>query len=182
MAFLLNILWFILGGGFAAGLLWLVTGLILMVTVVGIPFGFAAFRIAGFAAFPFGKELVDARAVGEERIAGTGLANILWIVLAGIWLALSHILAGISLCLTIIGIPFGFCPLQAGRGLFFSSGKAVRIEIDKQAGRKGVLPEGSDGGPSGSSRRLHRSLRVENVDFFEIVSQILPFVGTQDPQ
>jgi len=108
MTFLLNLLWFVLGGGWAAGLLWLLTGCILMLTVVGIPFGWAAFRIAGFAAFPYGKTLVDARAVGEVVITGTTLANILWIIFAGIWLAISHILAGISLCLTIIGIPFGF--------------------------------------------------------------------------
>jgi uncharacterized membrane protein YccF (DUF307 family) len=123
MAFLLNILWFVFGGGVVAGLLWLLTGLILMLTVVGIPFGFAAFRIAGFAAFPFGKELVDARVVGQERIAGTSLANILWIVLAGIWLAISHVLAGISLCLTIIGIPFGFAHFRLAGVCFSPLGK-----------------------------------------------------------
>ena len=123
MAFLLNIIWFVFGGGVVAGLLWLLTGFILMLTVVGIPFGFAAFRIAGFAAFPFGKELVDARVLGEERIAGTGLANILWILLAGIWLAISHVLAGISLCLTIIGIPFGFAHFRLAGVCFSPLGK-----------------------------------------------------------
>lgn len=123
MALLLNILWFILGGGWAAGLLWLLTGCILMLTVVGIPFGWAAFRIAGFAFFPFGKELVDARDMGEERMTGTSLANLLWIVLAGIWLALSHILAGASLCLTIIGIPFGFAHFKLAGVCFAPLGK-----------------------------------------------------------
>ncbi|MCG8685135.1 MAG: YccF domain-containing protein [Desulfobacterales bacterium] len=123
MAFLLNLLWFVLGGGWAAGLLWLFTGGILMLTVVGIPFGWAAFRIAGFAAFPFGKELVDARDIGDERMVGTSLANILWIVLAGIWLAISHILAGISLCLTIIGIPFGFAHFRLAGVCFAPLGK-----------------------------------------------------------
>lgn len=123
MAFLLNLLWFVLGGGWAAGLLWLFTGGILMLTVVGIPFGWAAFRIAGFAAFPFGKELVDARDVGDERMVGTSLANILWIVLAGIWLAISHILVGISLCLTIIGIPFGFAHFRLAGVCFAPLGK-----------------------------------------------------------
>ena len=128
MAFLLNIIWFVFGGGVVAGLLWLFTGLILMLTVVGIPFGFAAFRIAGFAAFPFGKELVDARVLGEERIAGTGLANILWILLAGIWLAISHVLAGISLCLTIIGIPFGFAHFRLAGVCFSPLGKRSVIK------------------------------------------------------
>lgn len=108
MALILNILWFIIGGGIVSGFLWLVAGCLLSITVVGVPFGIAAFRIAGFAAFPFGKELVDARALGEERITGTGLANFLWFILAGIWLAISHVTAGVAYCITLIGIPFGF--------------------------------------------------------------------------
>ncbi len=123
MALILNILWFVLGGGLVAGLLWVLTGTILILTIVGIPFGYAAFRIAGFAAFPFGKELVDARVVGEERVVGTGLANVLWIVLAGIWLAISHVLAGIGLCLTIIGIPFGFAHFRLAGVCFAPLGK-----------------------------------------------------------
>ncbi len=123
MALVLNILWFVFGGGLVAGLLWMLLGTILILTIVGIPFGYAAFRIAGFAAFPFGKELVDARIVGEERVVGTGLANILWIVLAGIWLAISHVLAGIGLCLTIIGIPFGFAHFRLAGVCFAPLGK-----------------------------------------------------------
>jgi uncharacterized membrane protein YccF (DUF307 family) len=123
MTFLLNLLWFILGGGWAAGLLWIFTGCILTLTVVGIPFGWAAFRIAGFAAFPYGKTLVDARALGEDVITGTTLANILWIVFAGIWLAISHIAAGISLCLTIIGIPFGFAHFRLAAVCFAPLGR-----------------------------------------------------------
>lgn len=125
MALLLNIIWFIFGGGFVAWLLWILTGGLLFITVVGIPFGWAAFRIAGFVAFPFGKDLVDARVVGEERVAGTGLANFLWIILAGIWLAISHILAGASLCLTIIGIPFGFAHFRLAMVCFAPLGKRV---------------------------------------------------------
>ncbi len=123
MALILNIIWFIFGGGLVAWLLWVVLGGLLFLTVVGIPFGFAAFRIAGFAAFPFGKELVDSRAVGEERIMGTGMANFLWIILAGIWLAISHILAGAGLCLTIIGIPFGFAHFRLALICFAPLGK-----------------------------------------------------------
>lgn len=123
MALILNIIWFVFGGGFVAWLLWVVLGGLLFLTVVGIPFGFAAFRIAGFAAFPFGKELVDSRAVGEERLLGTGLANFLWIILAGVWLAISHILAGATLCLTIIGIPFGFAHFRLAAVCFAPLGK-----------------------------------------------------------
>jgi uncharacterized membrane protein YccF (DUF307 family) len=67
---LLNILWFIFGGGLVAGVAWLLLGLLLAITVVGIPFAIAAFRIAGFAAWPFGRTLVDARTVGDEQIVG----------------------------------------------------------------------------------------------------------------
>ncbi len=123
MVLILNMLWFIFGGGLLAWILWVLLGCLLYITIIGIPFGIAAFRIAGFAAFPFGKELVDSRALGEERITGTGLANFLWIVLAGIWLAISHIIAGASLCLTIIGIPFGFAHFRLAGVCFAPLGK-----------------------------------------------------------
>lgn len=123
MILILNILWFIIGGGFISWLLWILLGSLLFITVAGIPFAFAAFRIAGFAAFPFGRELVDARVLGEKRIVGTSLANFLWIILAGIWLALSHLIAGISLCLTIIGIPFGIAHFRLAGVCFAPLGK-----------------------------------------------------------
>ena len=123
MAFVGNVLWFVFGGGIIAWFFWVVSGILLAVTIVGLPFAIAAFRIAGFAAFPFGKELVDARLVGEERILGTGLANFLWIILAGVWLAISHALAGISCCLTIIGIPFGIAHFKLAMVSFAPLGK-----------------------------------------------------------
>ncbi len=125
MRLLGNILWFVFGGGIIAGLSWLLMGLFLAITVVGIPFAVAAFRIAGFAAFPFGRELVDARVVGEERIFGTELANLLWIVLAGIWLTIGHAISGVALCLTIIGIPFGLAHFKLASVSFAPLGKRV---------------------------------------------------------
>ncbi len=122
MAFILNVLWFVLGGCLTS-LLWILLGCLLFITIIGIPFGHAAFRIAGFAAFPFGKELVDSRALGEKRVTGTALANFLWIILAGIWLALSHITAGVTLCLTIMGIPFGFAHFRLAGVCFAPLGK-----------------------------------------------------------
>ncbi|GAB6146982.1 YccF domain-containing protein [Desulfocicer niacini] len=123
MTLLLNIIWFFFGGGLISWFLWMILGSLLFITIIGIPFAYAAFRIAGFAAFPFGKELVDSRVMGEDRIAGTGLANFLWIILAGIWLAVSHILVGASLCLTIIGIPFGFAHFRLAMVCFAPLGK-----------------------------------------------------------
>ena len=125
MRLLGNILWFLFGGGIIASLSWLLTGLALGITVVGIPFAIAAFRIAGFAAFPFGRELVDARAIGETRIVGTGLANLLWIVLAGIWLTVGHVILGVVLCLTLIGIPFGLAHFKLASVSFAPLGKRV---------------------------------------------------------
>lgn len=102
-----NILWFVFGGGIFAWIGWMFGGVLLAISVVGLPFAFAAFRIAGFAAFPFGKRLVDAEQVGETRIVGTGIANIIWMIFAGVWLFIAHALAGVACCLTLIGIPFG---------------------------------------------------------------------------
>lgn len=123
MALLGNVLWFVFGGGFAAWLAWVLLGLLLCLTVVGIPFGVAALRISGFAAFPFGKVVVDARLTGDERIPGTALANFLWIILAGIWLTLSHVVAGVGYCLTVIGIPFGLAHFKLAAVSFAPLGK-----------------------------------------------------------
>ena len=123
MALLGNLLWFFLGGGIVSFFLWIFFGIIMAITVVGFPFAIAAFRIAGFAAFPFGKELVDARLVGESRILGTSLANFLWIVFAGLWLAISHTIAALMYFISIIGIPFGLAHLKLARVTFAPLGK-----------------------------------------------------------
>lgn len=107
LAILLNVLWIVVGGGIGGFFFWIIAGVLLAITIVGLPFSFAAFRIARFALLPFGQKLVAAQAVGDMRIPGTMLANILWFILAGIWLWLYHVIVGIGLCLTIIGIPFG---------------------------------------------------------------------------
>ncbi len=125
MRLLGNILWFLIGGGLPMALAWLGTGLVLAVTVVGFPFAVAAWRIAGFAAFPFGRELVDARVVGGTRIPFTGLANLLWILFAGIWLTIGHLLLGLAYCVTIIGIPFGLAHFKLAGVSFAPLGQRV---------------------------------------------------------
>ena len=126
MTLLLNLLWFIVGGGFLAGAAWIGLGCLLAITVVGLPFAVAAFRIAGFAAWPFGRTLFDVRELGERPIPGTGVANVLWVVFAGVWLWISHVIAGIGLCATIIGIPFGFAHFRLAAVSFAPLGKRVR--------------------------------------------------------
>jgi uncharacterized membrane protein YccF (DUF307 family) len=140
MAFVGNLLWFVFGGGFFALLGWLLLGLLLCCTVVGIPFGLAAFRIAGFAAFPFGRELVDARLLGEKRIVGTGLANFLWVILAGLWLAIGHVLAGISCFLAfflVFPIFFGMAHFKLAGVCFAPLGKKpVTRQMAEEARKK----------------------------------------------
>jgi uncharacterized membrane protein YccF (DUF307 family) len=102
MRLLLNIIWFVLCG------LWLAIGyafaaLICFILIVTIPFGIAALRIALFALWPFGKTVVRRADAG----IASGIGNVLWLLLCGWWLALGHLITGILLCITIIGIPLG---------------------------------------------------------------------------
>ena len=111
MNLVLNILWFVLGG-FIAGTLWMVAGLLLLVTVVGAPWAFAAFRIGRFSYAPFGRQAIPRmRDDLGTGCLGLGL-NVIWLVLGGWYLAIQHILIGAGLCLTVIGIPFGLQHLK----------------------------------------------------------------------
>ena len=134
MAFVGNLLWFVLGGGIFSGLMWLLMGAIFAVTIVGLPFSMAAFRIAAFSAFPFGRELIDGRLLGKDRMAGTGFVNFLWCFLAGFWLALFHALAGVGLCISVVGIPFGLAHFKLSQVSFAPLGKViVRSDVAKLA-------------------------------------------------
>ncbi|MCQ0017960.1 YccF domain-containing protein [Actinomadura madurae] len=82
---------------------YVVAGIICCVLIVTIPFGIAAFRIAAFTLWPFGRTAVPKRSAG----LGSTLGNIIWIIVAGWWLALGHLVTGVLLCISIIGIPFG---------------------------------------------------------------------------
>jgi uncharacterized membrane protein YccF (DUF307 family) len=99
---LLNIIWLLLCGVWMA-LGYCLAGLIFCITIIGIPFGIASFRIGAFALWPFGRTIVDKPGAG----AGSAIGNIFWFVLSGIWLAIGHALTGAALCITIIGIPLG---------------------------------------------------------------------------
>lgn len=109
MATLGNLVWFIFGGAVTA-LVWLLAGVVMACTVIGLPFAYAAFRMAGFSACPFGRELVDARDLGHKRVAGTAAANVLWFLLFGWILALAHAVsavASIVSCIAILPILLG---------------------------------------------------------------------------
>ncbi|HZZ66769.1 MAG TPA: YccF domain-containing protein [Phenylobacterium sp.] len=119
MSLLMNVLWFIFGG-WISGTLWILAGVVLAITVVGLPWSPAAFRMAGFSYAPFGKMVVD-RDYGEVSL----LLNILWLIFAGWWLALHHIVLAGVLAVTIIGIPFAWQHLKLAGLALMPVGKAV---------------------------------------------------------
>jgi uncharacterized membrane protein YccF (DUF307 family) len=102
MRLILNVIWLVLCGWWMA-ILYFVAGLIAFILIITIPFGIAAWRIAGYVLWPFGRQIEPRRDAGIGSLIG----NIIWIVLIGWWLALGHLVSGIALCLTIIGIPLG---------------------------------------------------------------------------
>jgi len=99
---ILNVIWLVLCG-FWMAIAYALAGLVCFVLIITIPFGIAAFRIAAYVLWPFGRTIEERNTAG----AGSLIGNILWIILFGWWLALGHVITGIMLCLTIIGIPLG---------------------------------------------------------------------------
>ena len=102
MKLLLNLIWLIFGGLLMA-LGYAIVALVMFILIITIPFGIASARIALFCLWPFGRTLVRRPDAG----AGSLIGNIIWVVLAGWWLALGHLVTGLLMCLTIIGIPLG---------------------------------------------------------------------------
>ena len=99
---ILNVIWLVLCGWWMA-ILYALAGLICFILIITIPFGIASFRIGGYVLWPFGRQIELRRDAGIGSLIG----NIIWLVLVGWWLALGHLISGITLCLTIIGIPLG---------------------------------------------------------------------------
>jgi uncharacterized membrane protein YccF (DUF307 family) len=97
-----NVIWFVFAG-FWLFLGYVFAALVCFVLIVTIPFGVASLRIALFAVWPFGRAVVPQAGKG----VGSTLGNVLWFILGGWWLALMHLVTGVALCLTIIGIPLG---------------------------------------------------------------------------
>ena len=107
MRTVLNVVWLLLCGVWMA-LGYVIAGVICCVLIVTIPFGLAAFRIADFALWPFGRELVKRADAG----AASTIGNVIWIIFAGWWLAIAHIVTALALAVTIIGIPLALANLK----------------------------------------------------------------------
>jgi uncharacterized membrane protein YccF (DUF307 family) len=128
---LLNLIWLVFGG------LWLALGyavvaLVMFILIITIPFGIAAARMALFCLWPFGRTIVRRPGAG----AGSLIGNVIWFVLAGWWLALGHLISGVAMCLTIIGIPLGLANFKLIPVSLTPFGRDI-VDID-QARRMGL--------------------------------------------
>jgi uncharacterized membrane protein YccF (DUF307 family) len=113
VSLLLNVLWIVFGGWYMA-VLWLVAAVLMAITIVGLPWSFAALRIAFYTLLPFGNEMRSRPDAGVLSVLG----NIIWFVLAGWWLAVIHLVFAVAFAITIVGIPFAWAHLKlAGASL-----------------------------------------------------------------
>lgn len=130
--FVLNLLWLILGG-FVMGLGWWLAGVVMVVTIVGIPFARSCFVLGSFAFWPFGRMAISRKDLTGRDDLGTGalglVGNVVWFVFAGLWLAIGHLASAVSLALTIIGIPFAFQHLKLAACALAPIGKTI-VDVD----------------------------------------------------
>jgi len=119
---LLNVLWIIFGGGFIIWLEYVLAGVVLCITIIGIPFGVQCFKVAGIGLLPFGKQI---ERDPSFRFFGT-LGNVLWFLVAGVWIFLSHVSLAIALAVTIIGIPFAVQHLKLALFALWPFGSVAR--------------------------------------------------------
>lgn len=120
MAFLLNLIWLVFGGLWLA-LGYLFFGLLACVLIITIPFGIASFRMAVYALWPFGRTIVEKPTSG----VASGIGNVIWFVVAGIWLAIGHIVTAAAQAVTIIGIPLALANLKMIPVTLFPLGKEI---------------------------------------------------------
>lgn len=123
MSFLGNLIWIIICGGLLTCLQYLLAGVILCLTIVGIPFGLQCFKLADLALMPFGRRVVEDHSAGAASL----VLNILWLLLAGVWIALTHLAFAFACAITVIGIPFAVQHLKlAVLGLWPFGKRVVR--------------------------------------------------------
>jgi len=133
LSFLLNLLWIVFGG-LEMALGWVIAAVIMAITIIGLPWARAAFNIAAYTLLPFGQKAVARAEYAGTEDVGTGplgvLGNIVWLVLAGWWLALGHLITAILLAVTIIGIPFAWAHLKLAGIALWPIGKVIVLAED----------------------------------------------------
>lgn len=128
LSLLLNIAWILFGGlWMAAG--WVLAAVIMAITIIGLPWARAAFNIAAYTLLPFGQRAVPRDTLTNRSDIGTGplgfLGNLIWLVFAGWWLALGHLITAVLLAITIIGIPFAWAHLKLAGLALWPIGKEI---------------------------------------------------------
>jgi uncharacterized membrane protein YccF (DUF307 family) len=124
MKLLGNILWLLLGG-IVTAIEYLVASLVMMITIIGIPFGLQTLKLARLALWPFGSKVTDG---GNSGGCLSVIMNIIWILIGGIWISLTHLVFGLILCITIIGIPFGIQHFKMAALALTPFGKEINWE------------------------------------------------------
>ncbi|WP_086479050.1 YccF domain-containing protein [Oceanospirillum sanctuarii] len=123
-----NIIWFVMGG-FIMGLAWWAYGVLAFITILGIPWGRSCFVLGQFSFWPFGKQTISRKRLSGREDIGTGtlglIGNIIWILFAGIWLAIGHLMSAVACAITIIGIPFAIQHLKLAVVSFAPVGQTV---------------------------------------------------------
>src|SRR6266702_5508151 len=142
VSLLLNLLWVTFGGlWMAAG--WLVAAIVMAITLIGLPWARAAFNLAWYTLLPFGQTVVPRDEFTGRPDLGTGplglLGNLIWLVLAGWWLALGHLITAVFLAVTIIGIPFAWAHLKLARLALWPIGKEI-VPIEQARNARGFGP------------------------------------------
>jgi uncharacterized membrane protein YccF (DUF307 family) len=137
-SFLLNLLWIIFGGLWMAAA-WVIAAVIMAVSIIGIPWARAAFNIALYTLLPFGQKAVPRDVYSGREDIGTGplgvIGNIVWLVLAGWWLALGHLITALLLAVTIIGIPFAWAHVKLAGIALWPIGKIIVPADDAAVGQ-----------------------------------------------
>ena len=128
MRVLMNLLWLVLAGLWLA-LGYAIAGVLMCVLIVTIPFGIASFRIAAYVLWPFGRTVVKRPDAG----AASSIGNVVWFVLVGVWMAIAHLMSGVLLCLTIIGIPLGLANFKLAAVAIAPLGKEIVSTSDPRA-------------------------------------------------
>ena len=118
MSILGNIVWFVFGG-FLSGLAWWFSGLLWCITIIGIPYGRQCFKFASMSFFPFGKDIEYGGG------AASTIANVIWVIFFGIWMALGNLFIGLCWCITIVGIPFGMQYFKIAKLSFLPFGAQI---------------------------------------------------------